>query len=100
MPALITPIHSPILNACGQEITDTDRHVKVKEAATIVSVSARTIENMVAAGQFPPKHNTSPGRVAFWLSELNEWQKLGCNGWYQRYGQKHLQALNSQKRTA
>ena len=31
MPALITPIHSPILNACGQEITDTDRHVKVKE---------------------------------------------------------------------
>lgn len=89
-----------IVNACGQEITEQDRHVTVKEAAVIVGKSARTIENMVAQGQFPPKHNTSPGRVAFWHSELIHWTKLGCFGWYEAYGKAHLKTLDKKQRVA
>jgi len=92
--------HTPILNACGQEITAEDRHVTVKEAAPIVGKSNRTIETMVNNGQFPPKHHTSPGRVAFWQSELEEWKKLGCFGWHERYGKAHLADLQKQQRVA
>lgn len=90
----------PITNACGQEITDQDRNVTIKEATQIVGKSSRTIDSMVNNFQFPPKHNTSPGRVAFWLSELEEWKKLGCHNWYERYGKQHSQQVKSQKNAA
>ena len=81
----------PILNACGQEITPQDRHVPLKEVCLTLGVTRNTIDAMIARGQFPTKHHTTPSRVCIWQSELDQWHKLGAYGWQERYGQAQQQ---------
>lgn len=91
---------APVLNAMGVPIAHNDRHVPLKEACQVVGATRTTLNSMIERGQFPPKHFTTPNRVAFWQSELDEWNRTGAFIWYERYGKAQLQAENNARRMA
>lgn len=90
----------PVLNAMGVEIDSEDRHVSLKETSIQVGCSRTTLTSMVNNGQFPPKHFMTPGRKAFWQSEINEWKKCGAFEWYRRYGQRYLEQQEHARESA
>jgi predicted DNA-binding transcriptional regulator AlpA len=90
----------PVLNAMGVPIENDDRHVPLKEACQVVGATRTTINSMIERGQFPPKHFTTPNRVAFWQSELDEWKKTGAFMWFERYGKDYLEAEKQAQRMA
>jgi predicted DNA-binding transcriptional regulator AlpA len=90
----------PVLNAMGVAIELDDRHVPLKEAVQLVGATRTTINSMIERGQFPPKHFTTPNRVAFWQSELEEWKKTGAFVWFERYGKAYLAHEQNARRMA
>ena len=49
------------------------RLLKIKEVGELTGLSKMQIYRMEARGEFPPRREVSPGRVAWLSSEVEEW---------------------------
>jgi predicted DNA-binding transcriptional regulator AlpA len=50
-----------------------DRVVSLKQAADYTSLSAATLQRLIANGEGPPVTQLSPRRIGFRESHLNKW---------------------------
>lgn len=82
-------------NVKGELITINDKYLKPKDVATLCSMTRAGVYRLMNKFQFPPQHNTSPGRVAWLECDVEEWKKLGAENFFIVYGEQ-LKAAKAQ----
>jgi predicted DNA-binding transcriptional regulator AlpA len=86
-------------NIKGEELSLSDRFMRASEVVKICSLSRPGIYKLMANFKFPPSFNISEARVGWLESDVLEWMRLGCQGFYETYGKK-LEKLQDEKLVA
>jgi len=81
-------------NIKGEQLTLSDRFMKAKEVVHICSLSRPGIYKLMDGFKFPPSHHISETRVGWLESDVLEWMRLGCEGFYETYGKGLKQSHN------
>jgi predicted DNA-binding transcriptional regulator AlpA len=86
-------------NVKGKALTKDDRFMKAKEVVAVCSVSRPHLYNLINKFQFPPSFKITESRVGWLESDIDEWMRLGYQGFYETYGEK-LKQRHSEKLAA
>jgi predicted DNA-binding transcriptional regulator AlpA len=81
-------------NIKGEELSLSDRFMRANEVVQICSLSRPGIYKLMANFKFPPSFHVSEARVGWLESDVLEWMRLGCQGFYETYGEKLKQRHN------
>ncbi|MCF6442329.1 AlpA family phage regulatory protein [Pseudoalteromonas luteoviolacea] len=77
-----------IKNLRGEIVTGNDRFIRIKDAAALCSFGRTTLLALEEQFKFPPKYTISKGRVAYILSDVEEFMRLGAENFKVVYGEQ------------
>lgn len=74
-------------NIRGEPITINDRFLRAKQAAEKCGINRATVYRLMDNYEFPPSHQITKGRVAWLEADVEEFMKLGAEGFNKLYGE-------------
>ena len=73
-------------NVRGEPITINDRFLRAQQAADKCAIHRSTVYALMESYHFPQSIQVSRGRVAWLEADIEEFMRLGAEGFYQQYG--------------